>query len=333
MKLFNFYNKSVYIQYRNQLCSTATFVVCALSVAAFAVPYYLLSSIRQGELWDQQRTVYEQPKMSFQYSYLFLAEMVAPDEERATTTTTTSIVTCSSFPKYNSLTEQSHPCSDVQVIPTDLDHDHSLDQLSVGISFNPPERGSWLSFYTFYFFLEATVSCRFIIPAFVSLEKVSPPSARRFESGTIVHGGFMVVRQATALQCPFFMRHQKSHFSDRYYPNENTTLDGFQASVIRAKIEGANPAYFGYQAQHTDWTVDGSGSIRVQIVVKIGGNESGEMALLYKTSLWWKMCQFWVSYFPLLIVSLWLAEKIKQYLFEHFLLRAVEVVPWKNKYN
>ena len=157
MKLFNFYNKSVYIQYRNQLCSTTTVVVCALTLAAFAVPYYLLSSIRQGELWDQQRTVYEQPKMSFQYSYLFLAEMEDSEEGRATSA---SVVTCSSFPSYNTLTEQLHPCSDVQVIPTDTNHDHTLDHLSVSISFNPPDRASRLSFYTFYFFLEATVSVR-----------------------------------------------------------------------------------------------------------------------------------------------------------------------------
>nr|XP_040237950.2 transmembrane protein 231 [Anopheles coluzzii] len=332
MKLFNFYNKSVYIQYRNQLCSTTTVVVCALTLAAFAVPYYLLSSIRQGELWDQQRTVYEQPKMSFQYSYLFLAEMEDPEEGRATSA---SVVTCSSFPSYNTLTEQLHPCSDVQVIPTDTNHDHTLDHLSVSISFNPPDRASRLSFYTFYFFLEATVSsqCRFVIPAFVSLEKVPPPAGRTFLSGTIVHSGLMATRQTVALQCPFFMRHQQSHFSDRYYPNENTTLDGFQPRVIRAQIEAANPAYYEYRPQHTDWTMDGSGTVRVQVDVAIGGNESTSVALLYKTSLWWKLCQFWGSYFPLLIVSLWLAEKCKQYLFERFFLRAVEVVPWKNKYN
>uniref|UniRef100_A0A182P4K1 Transmembrane protein 231 n=1 Tax=Anopheles epiroticus TaxID=199890 RepID=A0A182P4K1_9DIPT len=329
MKLFSFYNKSIYIQYRNQLCSTTTFVVCALSVAAFVAPYYLLSSIKHGELWDQHRTVYEQPKMAFQYSYLFLAEMDQPEEGRAPT-----VVTCSSFPSYNTLTEQLQPCSDVQVVPIDTNHDHTLDRLSVSVRFNPPERGFRLSFYTFYFFLEATLSsqCRFTVPAFVALEKVPPP-VRSFEYGTIVHSGAMVARQSVALQCPFFMRQQKSHFSDRYYPNDNTTLEGFQPSVIRAKIEGSNPAYFEYRAQSTSWTVDGSGSIRVQIDVSIGGKDSTLVAFLYNTSIWWKLCQLWASYFPLLLVSLWLTAKVKQYLFENFYLRAVEVVPWKNKYN
>uniref|UniRef100_A0A182QPY4 Transmembrane protein 231 n=1 Tax=Anopheles farauti TaxID=69004 RepID=A0A182QPY4_9DIPT len=328
MKLMCFYNKSVCVKYRNQLCSTTTFVVCALTLAAFAVPYYLLSSIKSGELWDQQRLVYEQPTTKFLYSYLFLAELEEPVQR------TPSVVTCSSFESYNKLTEQLHPCGDVRVIPTDSDLDHVLDHLTVEIGFNPPTTGSRLSYYTFYFFLEATVSsqCHFNVPAFICLNKVASPT-RSFESGTIAHRGFMQAKQTATLQCPFFMRHQKSHFNDRYYPNENTTLDGFQPDVIRTKIQSANPVYYAYNAEHIYWTKDDTGSIRVQIDISIGGAESHDTALLYRTSLWWKLCQFWSSYFPLLIVSLWLANKIKQYLFEHFYLRAVEVVPWKEKYN
>uniref|UniRef100_A0A182VSE7 Transmembrane protein 231 n=1 Tax=Anopheles minimus TaxID=112268 RepID=A0A182VSE7_9DIPT len=328
MKLFSFYNKSVYIQYRNQLCSTTTIVVCALTVAAFLAPYYLLSSIRQGELWDHQRIVYEQPKMKFLYEYLFVAEMEDPDERSST------VVTCSSFESYNSLTEQQPSCNDVQVVPIDADHDQVLDRLSVGISFNPPSLATRLSFYTFYFFLEATLSsqCFFVVPTFVALEKVSAPR-RKFESGTILHHGFMEGKQTAGLQCPFFMRHQKSHFSARYYPNENTTLEGFQPGTILKKIQSTNPAYYEYHTQRTDWTTDDSESIRIQIDVSIGGAEDRTVAFLYKTSLWWKLCQFWGSYFPLLLVSLWLTEKIKQYLVENFYLRAVEVKPWKDKYN
>ncbi|XP_035912910.1 uncharacterized protein LOC118512505 [Anopheles stephensi] len=328
MKLFSFYSKSVYIQYRNQLCSTTTIVVCALTVAAFIAPYYLLSSIKPGELWDHQRAVYEQPRVKFLYQYLFLAELENPDDR------VTSVVTCSSFEAYNTLTEQLHPCSDVQVVPTDADHDQALDHLSLGISFNPPNLGARLSFYTIYFFLEATVSsqCLFTVPAFVSLEKVASPS-RSFESGRIKHHGYLEAKQTTTLQCPFFMRHQKSHFSNRYYPNENTTLDGFQPGAIRSKIRKTNPAYYEYHPERTDWTMDDSGSISLQIDVSIGGADSRELAFLYKTSLWWKLCQFWGSYFPLLFVSLWVTVKIKQYLFENFYLRAVEVKPWKDKYN
>ncbi|XP_050079057.1 transmembrane protein 231 [Anopheles maculipalpis] len=328
MKLFSFYNKSVYIQYRNQLCSTTTIVVCALTVAAIIAPYYLLASIKPGELWDEQRAVYEQPRVKFLYEYLFLAEMEDPEDRGS------SIVTCSSFEAYNSLTEQLHPCNDVQVIPTDADHDRALDHVSVGISFNPPNNGARLSFYTIYFFLEATISsqCLFVVPAFILLEKVPTPRAK-FESGTIKHHGYLEAKQTTPLQCPFFMRHQKSHFSDRYYPNENTTLEGFQPGAILSKIQHTNPAYYEYHLRRTDWTMDDSESISIQIDVSIGAGDSQKLAFLYKNSLWWKLCQFWGSYFPLLFVSLWLTEKIKQYLFENFYLRAVEVKPWKDKYN
>ncbi|XP_053676620.1 transmembrane protein 231 [Anopheles nili] len=327
MKLFCFYGKPVSIKYHNQLCSSTTLVVCTLSVAAFVLPYYILSSVKRGELWDQHQLVYEQPRVKFLYAYLFLAEMEASDDG-------SSVVTCSSFESYNTLTEHLYPCSEVRVVPIDSDHDHALDHLAIAISFNPPDVGSRLMYYTFYFFLEATVTsqCSFVVPSFVSLEKVPAPKSK-FDSGTIVHHGFLQSKQTASLQCPFFMRHQKSHFSDRYYPNENTTLDGFQPRVISALIQSSNPARYEFHPQRTDWTTDDSGSIRIEMNISIGDANSRETALLYQTSLWRRLCQFWGSYFPLLIVSMWLTNKIKQYLFEHFYLRAVEVVPWKVKYN
>ncbi|XP_058120888.1 transmembrane protein 231 [Anopheles ziemanni] len=328
MKLFNFYSKTVKIQYRNQLCSTTTFVVCALTLAAFVIPYYLLTSIKHGELWENHRLLYEKPNVAFPYQYLFLAELEDVDDKP-----TTSVVTCSSFVSYNMLTEQLHPCSGIRVVPIDSDHDQSIDHLSVGIAFNPPETTSRLTYYTFYFFLEAKVKsqCSFEVPAFVSLEKHPSPTSK-MPSGTIIHRGVLRAKQTTALQCPFFMRNQKSHFNHRYYPNENTTLEGFKPDSISEQILTSNPAYFQLHSQQVTWKVDDSGSIDITVEISIGGTESRETALLYKTSLWWKVCQFWSGYFPLLLVSLWLTAKVKRYLFEQFYLRAVEVVPWKEKY-
>uniref|UniRef100_A0A182J2X9 Transmembrane protein 231 n=1 Tax=Anopheles atroparvus TaxID=41427 RepID=A0A182J2X9_ANOAO len=329
MKLFSLYGKTVKIQYRNQLCSTTTVVVCALTLAALVIPYYLLSTIKRGELWDNHRLVYEQPQVAFLYKYLFMAELEQTDERSSS-----SVVTCSSFESYNTLTEQLHPCSDIRVVPIDSDHDQMLDHLTVGITFNPPESESRLTYYTFYFFLEAKVKsqCSFIVPAFIALDKVPAPGSK-LQSGTIVHHGMLRAKQTTALQCPFFMRNQKSHFSHRYYPNENTTLEGFQPSSISEKMHTSNPAYFEFHPKRFTWKADDSGSIDIQLEVAIGGDDSRETPLLYRTSVWWKVCQFWSGYFPLLLVSLWVADKVKRYLFEHFYLRAVEVVPWKEKYN
>ncbi|XP_058056383.1 transmembrane protein 231 [Anopheles bellator] len=328
MKLFSFYNKSVFVQYRNQLCSTTTVAVCLLSLAAFVIPASVLFSVQRGKLWDQHHLVYEQPKVKFSYKYLFLAELEGGGDRES------SIVTCSSFESYNSATEELPSCNGIHVTPFDEDHDQMLDHLKVAINFNPPEETNRLQFYTLYFFLEATVSsqCSFTVPTFVYLDKVPAPWPK-FQSGKIEHRGSLEVKQSASLQCPFFMRHQKSHFSDRYYPNENTTLDEFQPSIIAEKIESSNPTYFAFDATQHTWELDDSGTINIVLFVSIGGPDSRKTALLYTTSLWQRMHQFWTGYFPLLLVCLWIADKLKMYLFEKFYLRAVEVLPWKEKYK
>ncbi|XP_050101441.1 uncharacterized protein LOC126581668 [Anopheles aquasalis] len=328
MKLFGFYSKNVYIQYRNQLCSTTTFVVCSLTIIAFVAPYYALYSIKGGELWEQHRLVYEQPRVKFPYKYLVLAEFEGIGDGES------SVLTCSSFEGYNSATEQLPSCNAIRVIPIDEDNDQTMDRLRVTISFNPPDDANGLRFYTVYYFLETTLTsqCNFEVPAFVYLDKLQAPAAK-FLSGKIEHHGVIQAKQSTSLQCPFFMRQQKSHFSARYYPTENSTLEEFQPKMITGRIESSNPAYFEYSQTRTGWISDESGVIDIEIDISIGGADSQATALLYRTSLWQRLSQFWTSYFPLLFVSLWIANKVKMYLFENFYLRAVEVLPWKQKYT
>lgn len=128
------------------------------------------------------------------------------------------------------------------------------------------------------------------------------------------------------------MRNIKSHFGHNYYPNENyTTVEEFLPESILHQIESSNAAYFEFDQQRSRWTRDGSGDIEITIELLIGGEDCPRTALLYNASLWQKVAQFWIQYFSVLIVFLWIADKLKDWLFESFMIRAMEVVPWKEK--
>ncbi|XP_055547196.1 transmembrane protein 231 isoform X1 [Wyeomyia smithii] len=327
MKLFNLHRKSVYILYRSNLCSFSTFVITSLVLLALALPYYVILIVNPGGLWDDYRLVYEQPAVKFTYRYLFLAEIDQPEIGN-------EVIACSSFNAFNTLTaERQQECTTLKVATGDRNEDGKIDSLSVSVSFNLPDESTGLVFYSFYFFLEAEImnNCYFLIPAFISLNKITPPK-RSFNSGTITHRGHLQSGQSASLQCPFFMRNIKTHFNHNYLPNENfTRLEEFLPDSIQARIEASNAAYFNFNPQRIDWEQDGSGEVTIRVKLLIGGEDSRQTALLYRASIWQKVLQLWIQYFSVLIVFLWIADLVKDRLFESFTIRAMEIVPWKVK--
>ncbi|XP_058447887.1 transmembrane protein 231 [Malaya genurostris] len=329
MKLLNLHRKSVYVLYRNRLCSFSTLAIAIVVLLTVILPCYVICFINPGALWDSYRLIYEQPKVDFTYRYLFLAEVKHPDGEG------NEIITCSSFEAYNRLTDDREECSTIKVVIDDSNMDGKTDKLTVSVSYSLPEGSEGIVFYTFYFFLDAQLKtgCHFTVPAIISLSKISPP-VRPFTSGTIHHLGHLKSSQSAALQCPFFMRNIKSHFNHNYIPNGNfTSVEQFLPELILEKIETSNAAHFLFDQQRNHWKRDGSGEVTIQVELLIGGEDSCRTAILYKTSLWQRAAQFWVQYCSLLLVFLWIGEKLKDWLFENFTLRAMEVVPWKDKYD
>ncbi|XP_062547074.1 transmembrane protein 231 [Armigeres subalbatus] len=328
MQLFSLHRKSIYVLYQNHLCSFSTLAIALVVLLSLVLPYCVISFINPGTLWDRYRLVHEQPKVRFSYQYLFLAEMVdGPGEVNH------QPITCSSFESYNILTERYQECNAVKATADDTNMDGKIDKLSASVTVSLADDSMGLAFYTFYFFLDAEVesNCHFSIPALVSLSKQIPPM-QPFKSGTISHLGHLRASQSASLQCPFFMRNIKTHFNHNFHPNENfTTVDQFFPESILHKIELSNAAFFEFEQTRTQWSRDGSGVITIRVELMIGGEDSQKTALMYNASLWQKVAQFWVQYCSVLVVFLWMADKLKDWLFDGYWIRAMMVTPWKNK--
>lgn len=284
MQLFSLHRKSIYILYQNRLCSLSTLTTALIVLLSLLLPYCVISFINPGTLWDRYRLVYEQPKVHFDYQYLFLAEMDRPGDN------VNRLTTCSSYESYNMLTDdQSQDCNAIKS------------------------------------------NCYFSIPTIISLSKQSPP-IQPFTSGTISHFGHLRAIQSTALQCPFFLRNIKTHCNHNFHPNENfTSVEEFLPESILHRIESSNAVYYGFDPARTQWTRDGSGTVEIRVELLIAGEDGQKTALLYNASLWQKVAQFWAQYFSVLIVFLWVADKLKDLMFDGHWIRAMKVVPWKDK--
>ncbi|XP_055592187.1 uncharacterized protein LOC129743959 [Uranotaenia lowii] len=327
MQFFTLHRKFVYVRYRNQLCSCSTLIVIVLTVLALILPAWLLLEVNPSTLRDHFRLVYEQPNVAFAYRYLLLAEVGRSAE--TSSAPGTDIISCSSFESYNSLTEEWQECNAIKVVSSDDDMDGKIDRLSASVSFNLPEGSTGLMFYTFYYFLDAEVTsqCSFKLPTIVALNKVASPH-QSFTSGTIEHRGHLKAVQSKYLQCPFFMRSIKSHFDHNYYPTENfTTIDEFLPEQIVLKIENLNAAYFHMEEDQKAWTKNGSDEVTIKIDLSIGGSGDRHTSLLYNSSTWQKVTEFWIYYFPLLAVVLWILDTIKDRLFGDYFLRSLEIIP------
>lgn len=138
MKLLNLYNRKVSISYKHSFCSFAFLFVTILTVFTIVMPLYIVFSINH-DLWFSQyqnKIVYEQPSINFQYKYILLAEHtpiitdtvsnIAEDEYIEETTSgniisstnnnrPTKLVAWSSYEYFNQLMENWHKSVSIKV--------------------------------------------------------------------------------------------------------------------------------------------------------------------------------------------------------------------------
>lgn len=109
MKLFTVHRNTLNINYKHQLCSIAFLFVILVTILTIVLPFVVIHSTNR-ETWKQSLMIYEQPNVKFIYQYIFTAILQDDDDDKK------NMITCSSFPFYNELTQEFQECSDIKVI-------------------------------------------------------------------------------------------------------------------------------------------------------------------------------------------------------------------------
>lgn len=185
-----------------------------------------------------------------------------------------------------------------------------------------------LTYFSLYLGLEAHVKrhhCELQLPAAIVIPRLVIPTSSR--SGELTIEGRMELYQRTAFYCPFFMRNHKSHFYPNVVPFNSTNIKDFEMRHILLKLR-QNVGYLQFEQKDVNWNANGGdGKILVTLNVDIG-----EMKARYRTSFWQNISHIWMQYVSVLIVFVFLIDKLKSWMFGRQMIRAWETIPWKKLY-
>ncbi|XP_059617058.1 uncharacterized protein LOC132261985 [Phlebotomus argentipes] len=309
MKLLTIHSKSVNISYKHSLCSFATLFVAITTLSALLIPFYIVI-FANADLWHHTVTIYEQPNITFTYKYNFVA--IRENED---------IVACSSLPYVSNLLQDVQKCAKIEFVENDFNNDGLIDDMQISfhadISRENPIKEVIVQVY-FDGIIRA--DCHLGIPtAFLLQEnvKILPNTQVLYHSRVNLH-------QKSSFYCPFFIRNIQSRFNPL---NLNATdFEEYRTVKVYEKLK-MNPAYIGFTTPETFTETSDENYAAVKIHLEIG-----EISARYHTSVWRKVRELWIQYFSLAVLFVLLVQKVKDYAFSRFIVRAWESIPWKKAY-
>uniref|UniRef100_A0A336M9W9 Transmembrane protein 231 n=1 Tax=Culicoides sonorensis TaxID=179676 RepID=A0A336M9W9_CULSO len=319
MKLFTVHKNPLHISYKHQLCSIATLFVILVAILVIVLPFVLIYTLYR-DIWKQDLLIFEQPKVQFSYKYIFSAVL------RNEATDNQKLVTCSSFSKYNELTENHQNCNGIKFIDFDHNHDQKTDELRFSFEFDTlPAYFVQSVSVLIQIDSEIESQCKFNVPAMIILEKHYQPQmiSSNFTSMEVKLNGNLVSKQRRALVCPFFLRNIKSHFYYNVLDTNSSHIDDYSFEKIQCQLE-MNPIFLKFEEENERKFDSKELNFKFELKVDVD-----DIMIRYQFTLWQIVNQIWIQYVAVLVVFYILGEKIKDYIFRNQYLAAWEVIPWR----
>lgn len=126
-----------------------------------------------------------------------------------------------------------------------------------------------------------------------------------------------------SFNCPLLFHHQETLF----HPLNLTSqlAKDYTAISIQNRIQ-RNPGYFHFERVNSFLDPDlDSNTLTFHLKVP-------ELMIRYEIPVWQKMFQLWVKFVSLYIIFYWAAQKVKNFAYGKYWVRAWEVIPWKKIY-
>lgn len=166
--------------------------------------------------------------------------------------------------------------------------------------------------------------CKLHIPSAVILSKEQLPP--NFRSGQITFEGKLRLEQKSSFLCPYFMRNVKSNFYFDLIPSNSTNIKDYDVIAINKKLS-SNVGFIRFETTNTQWDRSFDDKIIINLCVDIG-----EIHSRFHTTFWQKLILFWTEYLAILVILIYISNRLKFYMFSRQWLRAWEIIPWKKIY-
>ncbi|CAF95710.1 unnamed protein product, partial [Tetraodon nigroviridis] len=324
MAFYEVYSHPTLIRYQTSVCTKATLFLLVVLCLTYISP--LLVAYRSQGFWIKRATYEEQPVVRFQYQTLLVAATSAGGD----------LVAWSTFPHLNHLLGSSLRIPAVSVREEDQNHDGKLDLLVLNLQLpiRPEEQVygvQLLLTFSYQLFRMSTVAMQSL--AYLQ-HSSSVPGAKLFISGDLR------LQQKTPLP----------HRGSTTFITEFLSIFLLLLDIQVSVIDGSSPFASAYDLENVIgsyrernlttvlsypepvWTVGrAAGSpfelnVRIRYPLEFPTHFSLKPAAsTYRPGFWETIKFAWVQYVSVLLIFLWVFERVKRFVFRNQILTTIPV--------
>lgn len=266
----------------------------------------LLVAYRSQGLWLKQSTYMEQPTVQFQYEVLLVA-MTGADPG--------SFLAWSTFPAFNRLQEDQLRVPLISTREEDKNHDGKMDQLHFKLELPLQSTEQVLAvqlILTFSYQLHRMST--FVMQSMAFIQSSSPiPGSQLY-----VNGDLKLHQRQSLSHCGVDIRYNvsvingTSPFASDY--DLTNIIAAYQDRNVTTVLSDSNPVWLVGRAADAPFVINATIRYPVEVI-------------LYQPGFW-EMIKFaWIQYVSILLIFLWVFDRIKIFVFQNQVLTTIPVLP------
>ncbi|XP_029951253.1 transmembrane protein 231-like [Salarias fasciatus] len=301
MAFYDVYSHPALIRYRTSVCTKATLFLFLVLCLTYISP--LLVAYRSQGFWIKRSTYEEQPVVRFQYQILLVAA----------TSTEGDYLAWSTFPHLNNMLGPNLRIPTVSVREEDQNQDGKLDRLTFQLQLPlKPEEQLYsiqlLLTFSYQLFRMSTV----VMQSLGYLQHSSPvPGARLWVSGDLrlqqrtplPHRGLYDVYNVSVIDA-------SSPFASSY--DLEKILRSYQERNLTTVLSCPMPVWTVGRAAGSPFELNAEIRYPVEVIS-------------YRPGFWETIKFAWIQYVSILLVMLWVFERIQRFVFQNQVLPTVPI--------
>ncbi|XP_038142830.1 transmembrane protein 231 [Cyprinodon tularosa] len=301
MAFYEVYSHPAVIRYRTSVCTKATLFMLVVLCLTYIAP--LLVAYRSQGFWIKRKTYEEQPVVRFQYQTLLLVA----------TSLQGDYVAWSTFPHLNNMLEANLRIPAVSVREEDQNQDGKLDLLKfqLQLPLKPEEQVysvQLLLTFSYQLFRMSTV----VMQSLAFVQHSSPvPGAKLFISGDLrlqqrtplPHRGLYNIYNVSVID-------SSSHFASAY--DLTTIMRSYQERNLTTVLSCPTPVWIVGRAAGSPFELNAEIRYPLEIIS-------------YHPGFWETIKFAWIQYVSILLIFLWVFERIQRFVFQNQVIRTVPI--------
>ncbi|XP_018606966.1 transmembrane protein 231 isoform X2 [Scleropages formosus] len=287
MAFYEVYAHPALLRYRTTVCTKATLFVVAVLCVTYTAP--LLVAYRSHGFWLKRSSYEEQPRVRFQYQLLLIAA----------TSTNGDYVAWSTFSNFNSLQGNNLRIPSVSAREEDQNQDGKLDRLNLQLEL--PLRPE-----------EQIYSVQLLVTfSYQLFYSSSVPGSQLFISGDLrLHQREPLLHRGLDTRYNVSLINANSPFSSSY--DLAQIIEMYQERNLTTVLSSPNPV----------WTIGRAAAAPFQLKAVI---RYPVEVISYQPGFW-EMVKFaWVQYVSVLLIFLWVFQRVQTFVFQNQVLPTVSV--------